>query len=467
MNQQQRPSVIVIGGGLAGIAAAVRLAQAGRGVTLVETRKRLGGRATSFVDPGSGQVLDNCQHVLMRCCTHLIDLYRRLGVEHHIRWHRRFHFCDRQGTMDVLEGDDLPAPLHLARSLLAFGGLNIFQKMAIARAVTAMIWIGPAGRSTWHTRSFADWLARHRQPAAVVEKFWAPIVVSALNETPDRMAADYALQVFQEGFLANATAYEMGLSTVPLTQLYDAAEGVIAAAGGTLMLATSAEALMEEGGRIVALKLADGSTLRAEAFVSALPFDRLDKLCTEAMRRRDERLGQLNGFEVSPILGIHLYFDRRVMDLPHLALTQSPLHWIFNKGLDLDGQGQYLHGVISAAHDLVDQPAGAILDMVVKEVHQALPAARAAALRHGRVIKEKRATFSIAPGVDRLRAEASGTIGNLYLAGDWCRSGWPATMEGAVRSGYLAAAAMLRDGGEAGHTRVADMPLSPLLRWRW
>ena len=498
------PSVLVMGGGLAGIAAAMALARAGLAVTLVETRKRLGGRATSFVDPTTSELVDNCQHVLMGCCTNLRALYDQLGVGGLIQWHRRLYFAGSdvlgRSVIDTLEADDLPPPLHLTAALMRFRTLSLSEKVLIARGMFSMIRSKPADRAAWHGRTFAQWLRAHGQPPGAVDKFWSVVIVSALNELPERVAADMAIQVFQEGFLANDESYVMGLSSVPLVQLYDAAERVIGDAGGRLLLSASAEQLHGDGQRIAALDLSDGRRLEADLFVSALPFDRLARICSPALTAIDPRLDVLDQFQVSPILGIHLWYDasadQPVMDLPHLILTGSPLQWLFNKGGErieaggssaeesgisisdghalpgssLDSQvpsltTQHLHGVISAAHDLVDRPADDLVVMADHEVRRVLPGAAHARLRHARVIKERRATFSAAPGVDNIRPLARGSIPNLFLAGDWCQSGWPATMEGAVRSGYEAAAAVLAETQKGGYEQVTDLPPSRLYRF--
>ncbi|MCE9588959.1 MAG: hydroxysqualene dehydroxylase HpnE [Planctomycetes bacterium] len=464
-------SVAVVGGGLAGIAAAVRLAEHGLRVTLIETRQRLGGRATSFVDPATRQVLDNCQHVLLGCCTNLLDLYGRLGVRERIAWHRKLYFLDAAGNLDTLEADDLPAPLHMTRGLMAFRSLTLGEKIAISRGMLAMMRISPAQRDALNAVSFRQWLDDHGQPEGAIEKFWANIVISAINELPERMGANHAIHVFQDGFLANEEAYVMGLPAVPLVELYDAAETVLRRAGGEMLLSTSALGFTFDGGRVTGLRVDGGRVITADAFVSAVPFDRLAKLCDASMPHADARLRRLDEFGVSPIIGIHLVFEsdpaHPVMSLPHLILTQSPLQWIFNKGPDGQSGGQHLHGVISAAHSLVDQPADALTEMAVREVRRALGGpAKGARLLHARVVKEKRATFSARPGLDAIRPTAHGAIPNLYLAGDWCKTGWPATMEGAARSGYLAAAALLEDLAPADPVTalVPDLPAGTLYR---
>ncbi len=497
-NHSQSRSVIVIGGGLAGIAAAVRLAQQGQRVTLVETRQRLGGRATSFTDPTTGQLLDNCQHVLLGCCTNLLDLYDRLGVNQKIDWHPRLHFAfpnqnhfsAEPWVIDTLESDDLPAPLHLSSSLLSFRGLTIIEKLAIARGMLAVMQAGRLGRAKLHTMNFADWLASVGQPTSLIEKFWGPVVVSAINELPERMSADAALQVFQEGMLWHRQAYVMGLSAVPLVQLYDPAESLLERTGGELLLSTSAHQLQYDATtrRITGLVIDGDRILQADAYVSALPFDRLAKLSPPALRQTDARLQGVEQIEVSPIIGIHLVLeaedDQPVMDLPHLVVTGTMIQWLFNKGMvdhqaddvtDTAGQvqpmptvrGQHLHAVISAAHAQVNEPAPALIEKALHEVRSVLPRARQAKLLHGRVVKERRATFSAAPGLNRFRPVAApmreqGDAVNLYLAGDWCQTGWPATMEGAVRSGYLAAQALLREQGHDVELMVNDLRPSAL-----
>ncbi|MHC4996299.1 MAG: FAD-dependent oxidoreductase, partial [Planctomycetota bacterium] len=193
-----KQAALVLGGGIAGIASAVRLAEHDVEVTLVETSRRLGGRAGSHEDPQSGRVVDNCQHVLMGCCTNLVDLYKRLGVIDSIRWHRRLHFFDKHGHHDVLACGILPAPMHLGPALWRFGCLSFGEKAAISRAMLVMMRVGPEARAALGDEDFASWLTRHGQPAGAMKKYWEVVVVSALNQRMEQTGASYALQVFQE-----------------------------------------------------------------------------------------------------------------------------------------------------------------------------------------------------------------------------------------------------------------------------
>lgn len=446
-------SVIVMGGGCAGIAAAVRLAEEGWRVRLIETRKRLGGRATSHLDPQTGQLIDNCQHVLLGCCTNLMDLYERLGVADRISWHRELHFFDKQDHHDVLKPARLPAPLHLGPAMLRFTTLSAADRNAINRAMLSMLRMGRSGREAVGGQSFEDWLLQHGQTQGAMERFWQVIIVSACNEIPRRLSARYAIQVFQDGFMSHRRAYEMGVSDVPLAELYDRAAVVIEQRGGSLMLGRSVERIIgdERGVRRVIL---DGNeAIEAQAYISALPFDRLYRAIDPAMIEADPRLGRISNIGVSPIIGIHLWFDQPAMIWPHMIFVDSPLQWVFGKVGEF-GRNSHLHGVISAAHQWVGQSQEQITRMAMEELAQYHTSCLQARLVRSLVIKEKRATFACAPGIDLLRPGAEGPIENFKLAGDWTDTGWPATMEGAVRSGYAAAGGLL--GREVG---IADLPM--------
>jgi hydroxysqualene dehydroxylase len=469
--------VAIIGGGLAGLSAAVRLCETDppHEVVLIETRRKLGGRATSFTDPRTGEVLDNCQHVLMGCCTNLIDFYDRIGVIDMIQWHRELYWAAKgdgsngaaPAHVDVVRPGLLPAPLHFLGSFRRMRILQRADKRAIARAMWRMIRMGSAGRLRWTERTFAAFLAECNQTRGAVERFWSPIVVSACNMAVERVCAAHAIQVFQEGFLAGAWSAAMGLSAVPLAQLYDPAAAFIEERGGRIMLGVSARAIGYDGARVTGVTTDEGE-VHAAAVVAAVPFDRLEKLASSRLRSADARLRSLDGFEVSPILGVHLRFERPVMDLPHLVLVPGEgVQWLFNKGVDESGS-QHVHAVISAADSWMALEEREIVARVLEDVRSALPAARGQEPIAARSVKEKRATFAAVPGVDEQRPRAApGTIGlggggvpNLFLAGDWCDTGWPATMEGAVRSGYLAA------GAVAGTPMlIEDVPPGPLARW--
>jgi zeta-carotene desaturase len=424
--------ILIIGGGLAGMSAAVALESAGLPVTLLESRRALGGRAGSFDEPSTGEQLDNCQHVLLGCCTNLIDFYRRIGVSDRIRWESTIRFLDATGRPFSLSATGgLPAPFHLSASLLRFGLLNWVEKVAATRAMLAMLMLGRAGLAALEDVSFGDWLDAHSQPASLLPKLYDPVLVGSLNEDCRRASAAYAIKVFQDALLMNRHGFPLGLPSCTLQQLYERLPC------GDIRFGTRVTELQWSGGRVTGVRLLNGQTLSADVILLATNHHTVQRWLPDGI------LPTLPQLESVPILGAHLWFDRPIMSDTHAALIQGPLQWIFRK----DSSGQSLHGVISAARAWVDVPKERCLQLFAAQIRSLLPAARDAKLERGVIVVEKRATFSPLPGVDRQRPPQQTTITNLYLAGDYTQTGWPATMEGAVRSGYLAAEAIGRRYG--------------------
>ncbi len=430
------PQIVIVGGGLAGMAAAVGLESCGIPVTLLEARATLGGRAGSFQDPQSGEELDNCQHVLLGCCTNLIDFYRRLGVQDLIRFERAIHFVDPQGARHDLWGlRGLPAPLHLGISLAGFGALTWGERIALTRAMLAMLRMGREGRLALADQPFGQWLDEQRQPASLVDKLYEPILVSALNENARRASASYAIQVFQDALLRHAGGYVVGMPSCPLGRLYAKLPC------RDVRLGARVSGLEFADGTVRGVRLLDGQFLPSDILILATNHPTVGKWVPPEVSQGDARLAGLERLQSVPILGAHLWFDRPVLSESHAALMSGPLQWLFRK----DSEGRAVHGVISAARDWVGQDKDESLARFAEQVRRTLPMARGARLERGVIVIEKRATFSPLPGVDRDRpAQSPGQTGirNLFLAGDYTQTGWPATMEGAVRSGYLAAEAV-------------------------
>lgn len=448
------PRVLIIGGGLAGMAAAVALETAGASVTLVEARRVLGGRAGSFEEPQTGEELDNCQHVLLGCCTNLLDFYRRIGVAQLIRWERTVHFVDGRGGVHDLRGSPrLPAPLHLASSMARMGLLTWPERFAFARAMMAMIAMGRDGRQRLADTSFGHWLDLHRQPAALVRKLYDPILISALNEESRRASAACAIQVFQEAMLAHSAGYPIGLPDCPLSRLYAALPVC------DVRLSTRVAGLRFTGDAVTGATLTTGEVINADAVILATNRHILRKWVGEDRAATDARFASADALEDVPILGAHLWFDRPVLSYSHAAFVDGPLQWLFRK----DARGQIVHGVISAARAWVGVPRDEALAAFTHQIRSTFPIAREARLERGVIVIEKRATFSPAPGSDRLRpaqCPPPGGIDRLYLAGDYTQTGWPATMEGAVRSGYLAAGAVASRLLEGRHRfLLPDLPV--------
>ena len=498
--------MIVIGGGLAGLAAGVALADSGWRVRLFELRPYLGGRATSYVLP-NGEHVDNCQHVTLGCCTNLEDFYRRVGSADKIKFFDRLLFLDPQGRSGAMQAGLFPAPLHMFGSLLFFAPLSISDKASIALAMWSILCnegrLAPA--FTHSAVSMLDWLKIQGQTPRAIERFWRVVLVSALDEELDRTDARFGIDVFWKAFLSNRTGYRMGVPTVPLSELYEGCRTAIERKGGEVILRSPVRKLCFADGALAGAQFDAGREESADAFVLAIPHTNLNDLLPDHIKQSHPPLGQLANIKVSPITGVHFWFDRQVMTEPFVTLFDTTTQWIFNKSnlyqrsqsvipsaarnllvddagekADSSGQsrrqnddlkgpatgssGQYLQLVISASYDLLKKSREEIIDLCLKEVRHALPAAREAQLVKATVIKEAAATFSPEPGVDRWRPAQETKIPRLFLAGDWTQTGWPATMEGAVRSGYLAAEAVLRSAGAPAKFLQPDLPLDRLVR---
>jgi squalene-associated FAD-dependent desaturase len=427
------PSVIVIGGGLAGLASAAALGQSGFQVDVFEARPFLGGRATSYPIGGdSAEVIDNCQHVLLRCCVNLLDFYGRLGVADRIQFHKQFFFVEPGGRTSVLEAGGLPAPLHFTGSFWDLKSLGVADKIAVARAIWA-IRSEHGKRQDLDRITMLQWLQEKHQTERAIRRFWNQVLVSAVNEDLDRMAASHGFQVFWLGFLARADAYEMGIPAVPLGDLYGP-QGWRRIPNVRLHVRAPIERVIAENGAVGGV-IAGSERKSADYYISSLPFERLAAVIPGLDL-------DLEGFEHSPITGIHLWFDRSVTDLPHATLLDRTVQWMFNKS-----GGWYLQVVVSASRSLVEMPRADVIALALRELAEFFPRVTEAKLEKAHVVKEIRATFSARPGLEQARPQSATKFANLFLAGDWTRSGWPPIMESAVRSGYLAAEAVTRAAG--------------------
>ena len=461
-SNSSQPTVAVVGGGLAGLAAGCALSDAGFHVSLFERRPFLGGRASSYQHPGTGEVVDNCQHVLLGCCTNLIQFYERTGVAGKVRWYDRLTFLELGGRASVIKASALPAPLHTTVSFLTAACLGLADKLAIARAMMALVPSLPRDRG----ESFLEWLRQHGQTQRAIDRFWKTVLVSALNEDIDRVSVTSAAQVFRESFLKSAAAGRMGVPSVPLTELYGAAGDYIRARGGDVRLRTSVDSFHPESSRVL-LRTGEDDTREFDFVVLALPFNTLAQVLPDSSEAQPLR-DALAHFESSPITGIHLWFDRQITDLDHAVLLDRTIQWMFHKsrllGRDTEGNGSYVELVVSSSKALIDKSMPYITELAVQELRDFFPEVRKAKLVKSAVIKEVHATFSPRPGIDQYRPGDATSWPRVFLAGDWTATGWPATMEGAVRSGYLAAQALARSAGQAkADFLVRDLPAKGLM----
>jgi squalene-associated FAD-dependent desaturase len=481
-------NVIIIGGGLAGLSSAVALADAGCSVRLFESRPHLGGRATSYWLP-EGTHVDNCQHVTLGCCTNLEDFYRRVGASEKIHYYTRLFFVDTRGRRGVIEPSLLPPPFHLGPSFAFFPSLTWTDKLAIARAMLAIT--RSAGRpADAEGISMLEWLRKRGQTDAAIARFWRVVLVSALNEELERTDARYGTEVFWKGFLATRRGFEVGIPSVPLADLYDGCRDAIIRRGGEVCTRAAVREIRVADDAVASLRFDDGTEVAADFVISAVPQDVLLELLPPEFVSRQPVFSNLRTVKASPITGVHLWYDRPVMSEPFLTLLDRTTQWIFNKSLlfnesapggqaprvpsgqaprnssgQAEGNGQYLQLVISASYALLALSRQEIINLCSNELSDVLPATREARLVKATVIKEAHATFSPEPGCDRWRPPQRTPLKNFYLAGDWTATGWPATMEGAVRSGYLAAEALLEACGDPQKILQPDLPAEGLARF--
>jgi squalene-associated FAD-dependent desaturase len=459
--------VVIIGGGLAGLAAAEALSAQGLTVTLLESRPRLGGRASSFEDKTTGTTIDNCQHVSLGCCTNFRTFCERTGLAGALRTERELTFIAHDGRQNRFAADPLPAPFHLLRALGRLSYLEGQDRFAVVRGLRAL------ARSTAQTlegEAFDVWLARHGQTENAVNRFWHVVLVSALSESLDRISAAHARKVFVDAFLAHREAWTVQIPTVPLEELYGTQlMERFHRQGATIRLGAGVKRLIVENGLVEAVELRNGEIIGGADFVLAVPHHLVrgllpPPLCDAPLVRGLERL------ETAPISSVHLWFDRPITELPHAVLVDRLSQWLFNRSLLQSpvGNGKaryYYQVVISASRELEGTPSAETIAAVQEELCEIWPRSSEAKLLHSRLVTEHRAVFSVTPGSDQLRPPQQSPVPNLQFAGDWTRTGWPATMEGAVRSGYLAAENVLARRGQPTSLVQPDLPVARLSRW--
>ena len=469
------PRVIILGGGLAGLAAAIRLAEAQYDVEVLEKRPVLGGRASSFLPPGGAEPIDNCQHVLLGCCSNLLDFFRRTVTLDRFRFYNRFLFLGPKGLSSV-SASALPAPFHLLPSLLVFRDLTWADRWAIARGIGAILRAGDSPPD----EPMLDWLKQQRQTPRAIEHFWRAILTSALNEDLERLSCRHAFQVFWESFLRNRQGYRMGVPATPLGQLYSSE---ILHTKCRLRLGTVVVGLEASADRITALRLQNGEEKTADFYISALPPDALANLLPAELLRQWPELPKLAQMEWSPITGIHLWFDRPITAIDHTAVLGRTIQWVFNRSaigakansassqpvarqatMPVPPGSQYIQLVVSASRSLMTMRRDEIIERVLGELRELFPLSKDAQLLKAVVVKESESTLSFPPGSDALRPGPDTPFRNLFVAGDWTATGWPPTMEGAVRSGYRAAERVTAASGNPQTFLQSDLPTAPLVR---
>jgi squalene-associated FAD-dependent desaturase len=472
MSEPTTPDVLILGAGAAGLAAAVALSGAGASVSVLERKPFVGGRAYSYPHPALDEVIDS-QHVLLGCCTNLVDLCNLSGASQHIRWYDTITFLEPSTRTTPSRRSDiaptwLPSPGHSAFSFLRAPMLTLADKSRIALGLLDFVRSYPASDD----EPFSSWLQRTHQTKRAIRHFWEPIIVGTLNDTFDRCSTRYAGQVFHESFLKSAAGGRLGIPSQPLSDFYASVANLAAEQGTTFHPRTSVDSIarIEHLPRgLWQVTASNGDRHHAPNLLLALPFEQTARLLAtlpedSPPRQRIEPL--LSHFTHAPITTVHLWFDRPVTELEHAALLDTRIQWMFNKTLirrleptQTPTEGQYLELVISASFSELRQTSEQILAFALVELARFFPSVREAKLLKSGVLKEARATFSVTPGLDRFRPTPDAPGDSLYLAGDWTQSGWPSTMEGAVRSGRLAAEAIARSTGKP--TTFLTPPLPP------
>lgn len=459
-----RPRVVVVGGGLAGLAAAAAVRDAGLAVQLVEGRRQCGGRAASFADATDGSLVDACQHVAMGCCTNFLELCCEAGIGPLVRRDRTLWFIGPDGRRAACTPAAwLPAPLHLAPLLLGMRHFSLRERLALAVGMLRLAAWRPTPDSGPEPTA-ADWLAA-RQPERVIQLFWQPVIESALGESIDLVGITAVKKVAVDGFLAHPTAADLWVPTRPLGDLFgERLVGWLGERGVTIRTGRQVTAIEREAkGRATGVRCG-AELVAADAVVLAVPWRAAARLVPDLLPPVDE------AFAGSPITAVHLWFDRPVIDLPHAVLVGRVSQWVFQGDQTSDDsqataeQGHHCQVVISASRGLCGGDREHLLNTVVAELREIFPGARDARLLRSRIVTDPTAVLSVRPGVDQVRPQTSTQVPNLFLAGDWVATGWPSTMEGAVRSGRQAAAAVAASLGRKPRVLTADLPKNPLVR---
>lgn len=463
---QNRNTVTVVGGGVAGLSAACALAEAGFQVTVLERRGYLGGRASSYLHPGTQEVIDNCQHVLFGCCTNLVGFYERIGVAGKIFWDSRMTLIEPGGRRSVLAPSGLPAPMHGLPAILKANCFSFADKLALIRAfVSMMLTKKPDAK-----QNLAGWLAKNGQTPGTLERFWRLVIASALNADLDQIALPYAAKVIRELFLNSAYAGSMGMSTVPLSELYAGAKAYLESRGGSIQFQANVESAEWEEHRLRwIVRTREREVCCSGHLILALSFEATAKLLPNILAHPEavHLAAQLQTLEHWPICSVHLWFDREITELDHAVLLDRDIHWMYHKSRwqpQRDSSASYIELVVSASREFAALSREEAISRALSQLAEFFPVVKEAKVVKSALIKEMRATFGVPPGIDAARPSAVSPWHNCYLAGDWTATGWPSTMESAARSGHLAAEALCRSLGDTRPILVPDLRPTGLMK---
>ncbi len=447
------PDVVIIGGGFAGLSAGVALAERELRVALFEGRQALGGRAYSFCDMESGDVVDNGQHLLMGCYHQTLDFLGKIGTRNRLIVQRNLEIqmLDGPGRQAHLRTASLPGPFHMTMGLMRYKHLNLADRLSAMWAGMRMMYMRRFARARLASMTVAEFMESTAQSSQARRTFWYPLTIATLNEQPALASAGLLAEVIKRAFFARRKDSALLYPTVGLSELYcDAARDFIEKRGGAVASRAIADGVEMRENMISAVRLRDGTNRRAANFIVAVPPIQLRRLLPQAIF--GERGGaQLDTLKSSPIICVHVWLDREVTNSAFVGFVGTTTQWLFNKRRIFSQYGAqhpgYLSFIISGARELAELPNDALLKTIMTDLNEMIPAAKHARLIRSLVLKEKHATFAPDPASDAARPPVPTAIPNLFLAGDWIQTGLPATIESAVISGRSAAAAVIRRAG--------------------
>jgi squalene-associated FAD-dependent desaturase len=440
--------VLIIGGGFAGLAAGVALAEAGKKVRLLEQKPHLGGRARSFRDPTTGSLVDNGQHILMGCYHATIRFLSTIGTLERVHFQPRLAvpFLDRGGRLTRLECPNWPPPWHLLFGVLRSGSFTWTEKMEVLRMGKALRSAKPGTKAT-AGESVTTWLSRLGQSGSLQRNFWDLLCIATMNEDPRIAGARLFERVLRLALFTSPADSRLGIVRGGLSECYTAAAtAYIEARGGRVETACGVRQLLIADGFCRGVELSQGGKLETGPVISAVPWQQLAGLLPGNLLRTEPFFSAELALRPAPIISINLWFDAPLTELEFAGLRGTTIQWLFNKSRILGSSDHYVSLVLSGAHQQVGRPKQELLALALQELGELLPDVRKAKLLHSLVIKERCATFSPSPEADLLRPPARTPVRGLLLAGDWTDTGLPATIEGAVQSGYTAAREVLQAG---------------------
>lgn len=438
---------MIIGAGLAGLSAAVELVSAGLKVTVLEKRGILGGRASSFTDPVTGNPVDNGPHLFLRCFDHTLAFLKRIGNEDGLNFQKRFRmvFVDKERGQASLSCPPLPAPFHLFAGMLFLRNLSFRERLGLLKVGRALFSSRQRTDADLDRLTVEEWLSGQNQSERARNSFWYMISIAALNEQPDTASAMYFLKVLRAAFGEDGDRSAIGLSKVGLSELYTGyARAFVEARGGKVITNLPVEQLLVRDGWLEGAAMKDRSSFQGDAYVAAVPPYSLKEMLPGELWQREPYFSRMESIRTSPIVSINLWFDRPVTSHPFLGLINSRVHWLFNRDIIFGlpkRDRSYVSLVISAARHLVSMPNQELVTMAINEIKAALPEARGAKLLHSLIFRERNATVSPERGV--YRPSPRTPLSNFFLAGDWTDTGLPPTIESAVISGQMCARSIM------------------------